>query len=87
VVTLAPGVIFGESAMIEGATRSVTAIAESDVVTYSLSRGSLESIRARDPDLYRRLLLNMLGHISGLLRMTTGTLRDTSESVESDLVT
>jgi CRP-like cAMP-binding protein len=87
VVTLAPGVIFGESAMIEGATRSVTAIAESEVVTYSLSRGSLESIRARDPDLYRRLLLNMLGHISGLLRMTAGTLRDTSESVESDLAT
>lgn len=87
VVTLAPGVIFGESAMIEGAARSVTAIAESEVVTYSLSRGSLESIRARDPDLYRRLLLNMLGHISGLLRMTAGILRDTSESVESDLAT
>jgi sulfate permease, SulP family len=82
VVTLAPGVIFGESAMIEGGTRSVTAIAEGEVVTYSLSRSNLNAIEARDHDLYRRLVLNMLAHMSGLLRMTTGILRDTSESVE-----
>jgi len=82
VVTLAPGVIFGESAMIEGGTRSVTAIAETEVVTYSLSRGNLEAIHLRDPDLYRRISLNMLSHLSGLLRMTTSILRDASESVE-----
>lgn len=82
IVTLAPGVIFGESAMIEGGVRSVTAIAETEVVTYSLSRANLDAVRARAPDLYRRLVLNMLNHMSGLLRMTTGILRDTSESVE-----
>ena len=82
VVTLAPGVIFGESAMIEGGTRSVTAIAEDEVVTYSLSRSNLDAINARNPDLYRRIVLNMLSHMSGLLRMTSGILRDTSESVE-----
>ncbi|MFO1315014.1 MAG: SulP family inorganic anion transporter [Burkholderiales bacterium] len=82
VVTLAPGVIFGESAMIEGGVRSVTAIAEGEVVTYSLSRANLDVIRARAPDLYRRIVLNMVNHMSGLLRMTTGILRDTSESVE-----
>jgi len=82
VVTLAPGVIFGESAMIEGGTRSVTAIAEGEVVTYSLSRRNLDAINARNPDLYRRIVLNMLSHMSGLLRMTTSILRDTSESVE-----
>jgi sulfate permease, SulP family len=82
VVTLAPGVIFGESAMIEGGTRSVTAIAEGEVVTYSLSRSNLEAIHVRDPDLYRRISLNMLSHLSGLLRMTTSILRDASESVE-----
>ncbi len=71
VVTLAPGVIFGESAMIEGGTRSVTAIAEGEVVTYSLSRANLEAIHARNPDLYRRIVLNMVAHMSGLLRMTT----------------
>ena len=82
VVTLAPGVIFGESAMIEGGTRSVTAVAEGEVVTYSLSRSNLDAINARNPDLYRRIVLNMLAHMSGLLRMTTTILRDTSESVE-----
>ena len=82
VVTLAPGVIFGESAMMEGGTRSVTAIAEGEVVTYSLSRSNLEAIHARDPELYRRLVLNMLGHLSGLLRMTSALLRDASETVE-----
>ncbi len=82
VVTLAPGVIFGESAMIEGGTRSVTAVAEGEVVTYSLSRSNLERIHARDPDLYRRIVLNMLNHMSGLLRMTTGILHHTSEAVE-----
>ena len=82
VVTLAPGVIFGESAMIEGGTRSVTAIAEGEVVSYSLSRSNLEAIHLRNPELYRRIVLNMLGHLSGLLRMTSAILRDTSESVE-----
>jgi len=82
VVTLAPGVIFGESAMIEGGTRSHTAIAEGEVVTYSLSRANLEAIHARNPELYRRIVLNMVSHMSGLLRMTTTILRDTSESVE-----
>jgi glutaminase len=82
VVTLAPGVIFGESAMIEGGTRSHTAVAEGEVVTYSLSRANLDTIYARNPDLYRRVVLNMVAHMSGLLRMTTTILRDASEAVD-----
>jgi glutaminase len=82
VVTLAPGVIFGENAVMEGGMRSVTAIAEDEVVTYSLSRANLDAIYARNPDLYRRIVLNMLGHLSGLLRMASSILRDASESVE-----
>lgn len=82
VVTLAPGVIFGESAMVEGGTRSVTAIAENEVVTYSMSRRNFDAIHAARPDLYRRLVLNMLSHLSGLLRMTTGILRETGDSVD-----
>lgn len=82
VVTLAPGVIFGESAMIEGGTRAHTAIAEGEVVTYALSRANLDAIYARDPALYRKLVLNMVSHMSGLLRMTTGILRDASESAD-----
>ena len=79
IVTLAPGVIFGESAMLEGEVHSVTAIAEGEVVLYTLSRSNLEAIRAANPDLYRRLLLNLLAHLSGMLRMTAGILREESD--------
>ncbi len=79
VVTLAPGVIFGESAMLEGGTRAVTAIAVQEVVTYSLSRKNLLRILELDPDLHHRLMRNMLAHMSGLLRMTTGIMSDAGE--------
>ncbi len=82
IVTLAPGVIFGESAMLEDDVHSVTAIAEGEIVLWSLSRPNLEAIRAANADLYRRLLLNLLAHLSGMLRMTAGILREDSESLE-----
>ena len=82
VVTLAPGVIFGENAVLEGGTRAVTAIAEDEVVTYSLSHANMDAIYARNPDLYRRIVLNMLGHLSGLLRMASSILRDASETTD-----
>ncbi|MFO1398846.1 MAG: SulP family inorganic anion transporter [Burkholderiales bacterium] len=82
VVTLAPGVIFGENAVLEGGTRAVTAIAEDEVVTYSLSHANMDAIYARNPDLYRRIVLNMLGHLSGLLRMASSILRDASETAD-----
>lgn len=82
IVTLAPGVIFGESAMLEDDVHSVTAIAEGEIVLWSLSRPNLEAIRAANAELYRRLLLNLLAHLSGMLRMTAGILREESESVE-----
>ena len=79
IVTLAPGVIFGESAMLEDEVHSVTAIAEGEIVLWSLSRRNLEAIRAANADLYRRLLLNLLAHLSGMLRMTAGILREESD--------
>jgi CRP-like cAMP-binding protein len=79
VVTLAPGVIFGESAMLEDEVHSMTAIAEGEVVLYSLSRRNLEAIRAVNADLYRRLILNLLAHLSAMLRMTAGVLRESSD--------
>jgi len=76
IVTLAPGVIFGESAMLEDEVHSMTAIAEGEIVLYSLSRRNMEAIRALNPDLYRRLILNLLAHLSAMLRMTAGVLRE-----------
>ncbi len=82
IVTLAPGVIFGESAMLEDEVHSVTAIAEGEIVLWSLSRRNLEAIRAANPDLHRRLLLNLLAHLSGMLRMTAGILREESDPLQ-----
>ena len=82
IVTLAPGVIFGESAMLEDEMHSVTAIAEGEIVLWSLSRRNLEAIRAANAELYRRLLLNLLTHLSGMLRMTAGILREESDPLE-----
>jgi CRP-like cAMP-binding protein len=67
--------------VLEEGLRYATAIAEEESVTYSLSRSNLEAIRAVNPDLYQRLLLNMLEHLSGMLRMTAGVVRETSDSV------
>jgi len=82
IVTLAPGNIFGESAMLKSGAHSVTAIAEEEIVLYSLSRRNLDAIRAVDPDLYSRLLLNLLAHLSGMLRMTAGILREDSDPLQ-----
>ena len=41
----------------------------------------MRSTRAT-PICHRRITLNMVSHLSGLLRMTTSILRDASESVE-----
>jgi len=81
IVTLAPGVIFGETAMLEDEVHSMTAIAEGEVVLYSLSRRNMEAIRALNPDLYRRLILNLLAHLSAMLRMTAGVLREGGDQV------
>jgi SulP family sulfate permease len=83
IVTLAPGVIFGESAMLEHGTHSVTAVAEEEIVLYSLSRQHLAAIRAANRDLHERLLLNLLDHLAGLLRVTAGTRSDAGDPLES----
>jgi MFS superfamily sulfate permease-like transporter len=82
IVTLAPGVIFGESTILEHGTHAVTAVAEEEIVLYSLSRKHLDAIRSADRDLYERLLLNLLDHLAGLLRVTAGTLREANEPLD-----
>ncbi len=82
VLTLAPGVMFGETAMLTNGTWVGTAVAEEESVTYSLSRKNLDEIRRIDRDLYDQLLLNMLAHVAGLLRMAAGVLRESSDAVE-----
>jgi sulfate permease, SulP family len=77
--TFEPGVIFGEMAMLDGAARSATALADQDAVVYSLSSSALERLRAASPELGNRLLVNIARHLSNRLRVSTDTLRAVSD--------
>jgi CRP-like cAMP-binding protein/anti-anti-sigma regulatory factor len=80
IVTFAPGSIFGEAAMLDGAPRSATAIVIEDTVVYSLSRRALDLLARSDPGLSNKLLVNLGRHLSARLRQTTDTLRDLADS-------
>jgi CRP-like cAMP-binding protein/anti-anti-sigma regulatory factor len=80
IVTFAPGSIFGEAAMLDGAPRSATATIVEDTVVYSLSRRALEALARTDPSLSNKLLVNLGRHLSARLRQTTDTLRDLADS-------
>lgn len=80
IVTFAPGSVFGEAAMLDGAPRSATATAVEDTAVYSLSRGALEALARSDPGLSNKLLVNLGRHLSARLRQTTDTLRELVDS-------
>jgi len=75
IVTMEPGVFFGEMAMLDGAARSATAIADEPVVLYSLSATEFERICATDAVIGSLLLTNIARHLSGRLRLMTDALR------------
>jgi sulfate permease, SulP family len=77
--TFEPGVIFGEMAMLDGAARSATSVADRPAVVYSLSSASLAQLRAATPELGNRLLVNIARHLSNRLRVSTDTLRAESD--------
>jgi CRP-like cAMP-binding protein len=80
IVTFAPGSVFGEAAMLDGAPRSATATAVEDTVVYSLSRPALDALARSDPGLATKLLVNLGRHLSARLRQTTDTLRELADS-------
>jgi MFS superfamily sulfate permease-like transporter len=80
IVTFAPGSLFGEAAMLDGAPRSATATAVEDTVVYSLSRRALDALARSDGGLSTKLLVNLGRHLSARLRQTTDTLREQVDS-------
>jgi len=80
IVTFAPGSVFGEAAMLDGAPRSATATVVEDAVVYSLSRRELDALTRSDPGLASKLLVNLGRHLSARLRQTTDTLRELADS-------
>lgn len=74
--TFAPGVIFGEMALLEGKDRSADAFAKGErVVLYSLSAAGFEEILREDPLLGSRVLRNLSRELASRLRATTAAMR------------
>jgi sulfate permease, SulP family len=77
--TFEPGVIFGEMALLDGAARSATAVADQPAIVHSLSIAALERLHSADPEVANRLLINVGRHLSNRPRFTTDGLRAESD--------
>ncbi len=73
--SFAPGVIFGETAMLDGGGRTATGVADLPSVVYVLTRDALDEIRRTDPTLATQVLLNLALQLSARLRFATGTIQ------------
>jgi MFS superfamily sulfate permease-like transporter/CRP-like cAMP-binding protein len=74
--TFAPGVMFGEMALLEGKHRSADAFAKGEnVVLYALSRDALERLTREEPQLALRLHRNLGRELAARLRDTSEQLR------------
>jgi len=78
-VSFAPGVIFGETAMLDGGGRTARAVADEPSVVHVLTRARLDEIRRSDPLLASHVLFNLARHLSSLLRFANATLRGTDD--------
>jgi sulfate permease, SulP family len=74
-VTLSPGVMFGEMVLIESRPRSANAIADEYAVVYGLKRDALDALRREHPALAGKLLFNISRLLADRLRTTTEELR------------
>ena len=75
--SFAPGVIFGEAAMLDGGGRTATGVADTASVVYVLTRAALDEVRRDDPALASQLLLNLAREASARLRSAAATIRAT----------
>lgn len=73
-VTFAPGIIFGELAILDGAPRSATIIADSDLVTYVLSADAFVTLSAQQPAVAIKLLASLGRELSARLRQANRTI-------------
>lgn len=74
-VTLSPGVMFGEMVLVESRPRSADALAEEYSVVYSLARDDLEHLFLSNPRLATKLMRNISRMLADRLRTTTEELR------------
>ncbi|CAN5508283.1 hypothetical protein BH10PSE17_BH10PSE17_36820 [soil metagenome] len=67
-VSFSPGMIFGETAMLDGRGRTADAHADVRSRVRSLAREALAALSATDPDLAQHLMVNVARHLSERLR-------------------
>ena len=67
-VSLSPGMMLGETAMLDGGGRSGEAVAIGETEVHALDDRALLSLRAEDPLLYAQVYRNVAVHLSQRLR-------------------
>jgi SulP family sulfate permease len=69
--SMAPGVIVGEIALLEGGTRTADALAESALTVLRLERASFEGLRQQRPALWDKLMRNIALSLATRLHVVT----------------
>lgn len=69
--SMAPGVIVGEIALLEGGNRTADAQAETALTVLRLDRASFEGLRQQRPALWDKLMRNIALHVANRLRIVT----------------
>lgn len=67
-VSFSSGMVFGETAMLDGDGRSADAVADTDAVVHELTRADFDDLSAADPALAATLSRNLALHLSQRLR-------------------
>lgn len=74
-VSLSPGMMLGETAMLDGQGRSGDAVAFGQTQVHALDHASLQRLAAQDPALCAQLYCNVALHLSQRLRAATSARR------------
>src|SRR5205085_1519315 len=67
-VSFSPGMIFGETAALDGGGRTADAVADIDSTVYALGAADLAQLEAADPAVAAQLYRNLARHLSQRLR-------------------
>jgi len=77
-VCLSPGMMLGETAMLDGQGRSGDAVAFGDTEVHALDQATLQQLEAEDPQLAARVYRNVALHLSQRLRAAAWAWRASS---------
>jgi SulP family sulfate permease len=74
-LSVSPGMMLGETAMLDGGGRTAGAVADAPTVVHALTLGALDQIGRTHPEVVTRLYRNVALHLSQRLRGATGAWR------------